>query len=289
MSETTLKPAEAVNQKPVAKINPALTPKPGEAPDTECALDTRIDAFYYGKKKALRDVYLKIPRNKITAFIGPSGCGKSTTLRCYNRMNDENHSSVDGKIYLEGQNINDKSISPRLLRYHVGMVFQSPNPFAFSIYDNVAFGLKLNGYKGDIQERVEKSCRRAACWDEVKDKLDALGTSLSGGQQQRLCIARAIATEPRVMLMDEPCSALDPISTLKIEELMQELKQFYTIVIVTHNMEQAKRVADYVAYFYVDRKNEGGPCGQLVEYGPARQVMEDPQHELTKDYLAGHA
>ena len=204
-------------------------------------------------------------------------------------MNDEHTSSVEGKIYLEGININDKKVSPRLLRHHVGMVFQQPNPFACSIHDNVAFGLRLNGFKGDIKGQVEQSLKRAACWEDVKDKLGHSGLSLSGGQQQRLCIARAIATEPRILLMDEPCSALDPISTLRVEELMQELKKRYTIVVVTHNMEQAKRCADYVAYFYVDRKNEGGPCGQLVEYGEARQVMEDPRHELTKEYLGGHA
>ncbi len=257
------------------------------APCSESAIDTRINRFFYGKSKALKHVNLKIPKNKVTAFIGPSGCGKSTTLRCYNRMNHESHTTVEGSIFMEGKNIYDKKVSKRLLRYHVGMVFQQPNPFHFSIYENVAFPLKLNGFKGDIAQRVEESIRSANLWDEVKDKLHDSGLSLSGGQQQRLCIARAVATKPRILLMDEPCSALDPISTLKVEELMGELKKDYTIVCVTHNMEQAKRASDYVAYFYVDRDDPEGPCGQLVEFGETMQVMVDPKSILTHNYLTG--
>jgi len=268
---------------------PVLDYDTSAAPCTESAFDTRIKRFFYGKSKALKHVYLKIPKNKITAFIGPSGCGKSTTLRCYNRLNHEGHTRVDGSIYLDGKDIYEKKVSKRLLRYHVGMVFQSPNPFHFSIYDNVAYPLKLNGYKGDIAERVEESIRSANLWDEVKDKLNDSGLSLSGGQQQRLCIARAVATKPRILLMDEPCSALDPISTLKVEELMAELKKKFTIIVVTHNMEQAKRAADLVAYFYVDREDPDGPCGQLIEMGETMQVMANPKSAYTYRYLTGRA
>lgn len=257
-------------------------------PDTDICLDTRIDEFYYGKKKALHHVHFKLPKNQITAFIGPSGCGKSTTLRCYNRMNDEKTCRLVGGIDLEGHDIYGPKVSKRLLRTYIGMVFQQPNPFHVSIFDNVAFGLRLAKFKGDLHERVEQSLRRAVLWDEVKDHLHDSGLDLSGGQQQRLCIARAIAMEPEVLLMDEPCSALDPISTVKIEELMLTLKEYYTIVIVTHNMGQAKRVGDYIAYFFVERREEkGGPYGQLIEYGTGQQVMEEPKHELTKDYLGG--
>ena len=206
--------------------------------------------IYYGKFKAVRGVNLDIEQNKITAFIGPSGCGKSTILRSLNRLNDLiKIFHLTGRISYHGQNLYAKDIDPVRLRKHIGMVFQRPNPFPKTIYDNVAYGARINGYKGDLDELVETCLRRSVLWDEVKDKLQESGFSLSGGQQQRLCIARTIAAEPEVLLMDEPCSALDPISTLKIEELMHELKQNYTIVIVTHNMQQATRVADKTAFF----------------------------------------
>src|SRR5215831_12576122 len=207
-------------------------------------IDINIKRLFYGGFKAVRDTALTIQKNTITAFIGPSGCGKSTVLRSINRMNDLVRGfRFDGHIHFRGKDIYDRTIDPVAVRRHIGMVFQQPNPFAMSIYRNVTFGLRLNGYRGNIQEKVEHALRGAALWDEVKDKLHSSGLALSGGQQQRLCIARAIATEPRVLLMDEPCSALDPVATRKIEDLMQELKKKYTIAIVTHNLQQAKRVA----------------------------------------------
>ena len=212
---------------------------------TDIALQAENVSVSYGSTLAVKDVFLDIPRNQIVAFIGPSGCGKSTVLRCFNRMNDLIPGAhVSGRITFDGQDIHDRKIDPVELRRRVGMVFQKPNPFPKSIYDNIAFGARINGYQGDMDELVERSLKGAALWDEVKDKLKESGLSLSGGQQQRLCIARAIAIEPEVILMDEPCSALDPISTLKIEELMQQLKERYTIIIVTHNMQQASRVSD---------------------------------------------
>jgi phosphate transport system ATP-binding protein len=216
-----------------------------------------------------------------------SGCGKSTALRCINRMNDLVRGfRFKGKILFRGQDIYASKIDPVAVRRHIGMVFQQPNPFAISISRNVAFGLRLNGYKGKLEEKVEQALKNAALWDEVKDKLNASGLSLSGGQQQRLCIARAIATEPAVLLMDEPCSALDPIATHRIEELMKELKKKYTIAIVTHNLQQAKRVADMTAFLYVDT-SAGGRTGYLVEYGATEQIFERPVEKHTKDYIAG--
>jgi phosphate transport system ATP-binding protein len=250
-------------------------------------IDCRIDKMFYGAFKAVRDTRLPIRRGSITAFIGPSGCGKSSALRCLNRMNDLVRGfRLEGHVHFLGRDIYDSKIDPVAVRRYVGMVFQQPNPFAMSIYNNVAFGLRLNRYKGSIADRVEKALRGAALWDEVKDKLHASGLSLSGGQQQRLCIARAIATEPEVLLMDEPCSALDPIATRRIEELMVELRSQYTIAIVTHNLHQAKRVADYTAFMYVDT-SEGSRTGYLVEFGDTAQMFDDPQQRHTQEYVRG--
>lgn len=246
-----------------------------------------VDIFY-GSHKAVRGVNLDITTKKITAFIGPSGCGKSTILRCFNRLNDLISSfKLQGVITYHGQNLYAKDIDPVVVRKRIGMVFQRPNPFPKTIYDNVAYGARVNGYKGDVDELVETSLRRAALWDEVKDKLKESGFSLSGGQQQRLCIARAIAAEPEVLLMDEPCSALDPISTLKIEELMQELKENYTIVIVTHNMQQATRVADMTAFFNAEAVGKGSKVGYLVEYDSTEKIFSNPEEQSTKDYVSG--
>lgn len=251
------------------------------------AIDCNVKELYYGSFLAVRDSAVSIEKGKITGFIGPSGCGKSTVLRSLNRMNDLIAGfRLDGHVHFLGQNIYDAAVDPVVVRRYIGMVFQQPNPFSMSIYDNVAFGLRLNRYKGDLNERVEKALRSAALWDEVKDKLKASGLSLSGGQQQRLCIARAVATEPTVLLMDEPCSALDPIATRRIEELMLELKQRYTIAMVTHNMQQATRVADTTAFFSVDI-SKGGRTGYLVEMGPTKQIFQDPREQLTKQYISG--
>ncbi|MDR3555724.1 MAG: phosphate ABC transporter ATP-binding protein PstB [Syntrophobacteraceae bacterium] len=261
---------------------------PSPFPDNDgVIIDCDLKELYYGKFKAVRDTRVPIERGKITAFIGPSGCGKSTVLRCLNRMNDLVRGfRFEGQVHFQGTDIYHNSIDPVAVRRHIGMVFQQPNPFAMSIYRNVAFGLKLNGYKGNREQRVENALRRAAIWDEVKDKLQNSGLSLSGGQQQRLCIARAIATEPHVLLMDEPCSALDPIATRRIEELMLELKERFTIVIVTHNLQQAQRVADKTGFLYVDT-TQGGRTGYLVELGDTRQIFEDPKEKYTQDYIGG--
>jgi phosphate transport system ATP-binding protein len=251
------------------------------------AIECKVDKLYYGDFLAVRDSTVPIERGKITGFIGPSGCGKSTVLRSLNRMNDMiTGFRLDGHVHFLGQNIYAKSIDPVVVRRYIGMVFQQPNPFSMSIYDNVAFGLRLNRFKGNLDEKVEKALRGAALWDEVKDKLKASGLSLSGGQQQRLCIARAIATEPTVLLMDEPCSALDPIATRRIEELMLELKQRFTIAMVTHNMQQATRVADTTAFFSVDI-SKGGRTGYLVEIGPTKQIFQQPREKLTQQYISG--
>jgi phosphate transport system ATP-binding protein len=255
------------------------------APDL--LIDCKISELFYGKFKAVRDVDVQIEKGTITAFIGPSGCGKSTALRCLNRMNDLVRGfRFKGTVNFRGQDIYDPKVDPVSVRRHIGMVFQQPNPFAMSIYRNVAFGLRLNRYKGNVGEKVEQALRGAALWDEVKDKLHQSGLSLSGGQQQRLCIARAIATEPAVLLMDEPCSALDPIATRHIEELMQELKRTYTIAIVTHNLQQAKRVSDMTAFLYVDTTN-GGRTGYMVEYGRTGAIFEQPKQQHTREYISG--
>jgi phosphate transport system ATP-binding protein len=253
--------------------------------------DTVIQAenlnIYYGKFHAVRDVTIAIPKNAITAFIGPSGCGKSTVLRCFNRLNDLIKSfHLRGQVYYHGQDLYAPEVDPVEVRRRVGMVFQKPNPFPKSIYDNVAFGPRLVGYGGNLDELVERSLRGAALWDEVKDKLKESGTALSGGQQQRLCIARTIALQPDVILMDEPCSALDPISTLKVEDLLQELKEQFTIVIVTHNMQQASRSSDYTAFFNVEATPQGR-VGHVVEYDRTEVIFQNPKEQATQAYVSG--
>jgi phosphate transport system ATP-binding protein len=237
--------------------------------------------LYYGDNHVLKDINIEIERNRVTALIGPSGCGKSSFLRCLNRMNDfVRGAKVVGDIKIEGQDIYSRSTDVISLRRDVGMVFQKPNPFPMTIYDNVAYGPKLHGVKDKarLDEIVENSIKGAALWDEVKDKLNSSGLGLSGGQQQRLCIARAIATNPDVVLMDEPTSALDPLATAKIEELIRQLKENYTVVIVTHNMQQAARISDYTAFFLL---------GDLVEYGPTPEIFTNPNDKRTEDYITG--
>ncbi|MBD2528809.1 phosphate ABC transporter ATP-binding protein [Nostoc flagelliforme FACHB-838] len=256
--------------------------------DTETVLRTENLNVYYGKFLALQNIWLDIPRHQVTAFIGPSGCGKSTLLRCYNRLNDLIESfRAEGKIFFDDKNLYAPDIDAVEVRRRIGMVFQRPNPFPKSIYDNITFGAKINGYKGDLNELVESSLRKAALWDEVKDKLKQSGSSLSGGQQQRLCIARAIAVQPEIILMDEPCSALDPISTLRVEELIHELKEQYTIVIVTHNMQQAARVSDKTAFFNVRTSDTGIRSGYMVEYDATEVIFNNPKQEDTRDYVSG--
>jgi phosphate transport system ATP-binding protein len=262
----------------------SMSPRKREKHST--ILDIKIESFFYGRMAALRKVNLEIPKNQITAFIGPSGCGKSTTLRCLNRMHPQNRTRLEGQILFDNQNLYATTIDPRMVRIHIGMVFQQPNPFHVSVFDNVAYGLRLNGFRGNMQERVEHALRQAALWDDVKDRLKEPGTALSGGQQQRLCIARAIAVEPQVLLMDEPCSALDPISTGKIEELILELKKRFSIVIVTHNLGQATRISDYLAYFYVER-DKNSRFGRLQEYGPTEELVSNPKSESLRSYLSG--
>jgi phosphate transport system ATP-binding protein len=244
-------------------------------------LDVAALSFWYGEARALTDVSLKVPRRRITAFIGPSGCGKSTLLRCFNRLNDLiGDVRVSGDILFEGRSIFDPALDVNALRKRVGMVFQKSNPFPKSIYENVAYGCRIHGVRkrADLDAVVEKSLRGAALWDEVKDRLGESALGLSGGQQQRLCIARAIAVEPEVILLDEPCSALDPVATARIEELMQDLKTQYTIVIVTHNMQQASRVSDLTAFLYL---------GRLIEYGETERVFINPMKKQTEDYITG--
>ncbi len=243
--------------------------------------------IYYGDFRAIKDVTIKFRAKQITALIGPSGCGKSTALRAFNRMNDlVPISRLEGQVLFRGNNIYDPNIDPVEVRRRIGIVFQKPNPFPKSIYDNVAWGARINGFKGsksDMDGLVEQSLRQAALWNEVKDKLDQSGLSLSGGQQQRLCIARTIAVKPEIILMDEPASALDPIATLRIEELIQELKQKYTILIVTHNMQQAARASDYTAFFNMGEDR----AGYLVEFGETDELFTNPKHELTEQYITG--
>ncbi len=272
---------------PIPNALPNMAHQAGVPDNGNVVIDCDIKELYYGAFKAVRDTTIPIAKNAITAFIGPSGCGKSTVLRCLNRMNDLVRGfRFEGHVRYRGHDIYASVIDPVAVRRFIGMVFQQPNPFATSIYNNVAFGLRLNAYKGNKAEKVEKALRSAALWDEVKDKLNKSALSLSGGQQQRLCIARAIATEPEVLLMDEPCSALDPIATRKIEELMMELRQRFTIAIVTHNLQQAQRVADYTGFLYVDT-TQGGRTGYLVEFGESRQLFSDPKHKHTQDYIRG--
>ncbi|QRN84420.1 phosphate ABC transporter ATP-binding protein [Chloroflexota bacterium] len=248
----------------------------------------RVDklSVFYGKYKAVNEITMQIPKNRITALIGPSGCGKSTLLRSFNRMNDlVNGSQVEGQVLLDGKNIYGPDVDVVDIRQRIGMVFQRPNPFPMSVFDNVAYGPRLYGIhkKSVLTEIVERSLRQAAVWDDVKDKLHQSGLELSGGQQQRLCIARAIAVEPSVILMDEPASALDPISTLKVEDLMEDLKSDYTIVIVTHNMQQAARVSDFTAFLMINEQRSG----TLVEYGPTEQIFTNPQNRQTEEYVTG--
>ena len=262
---------------------------PRTAADTPLIFDARSVTVSYGGNRAVEDVSLRLHQHEITALIGPSGCGKSTFLRCLNRMNDLIPAArVEGEIIYHGENLYDRSIDPVQVRKCIGMVFQKPNPFPKSIYDNIAFGPKVVGMKGDMDNIVEAALRRASLWEEVKDRLKENAFGMSGGQQQRLCIARALATEPDVILMDEPCSALDPISTSAIEDLMLGLKELYTIVIVTHNMQQAARVSDRTAFFTVDLDAaEGRRVGRLVEYDDTGKIFTHPQDERTEQYVTG--
>ena len=260
---------------------PPLKPLQPEPDDTRIKLVVRNLDFFYDQFRALKNISLEIPAHRVTAFIGPSGCGKSTLLRCLNRIYElYPKQRAAGEILLDGSNLLDRNQDTNQLRARIGMVFQKPTPFPMSIHDNIAFGVKLYQRlsRSEMQDRVEWALRQAALWDEVKDKLNQLGTALSGGQQQRLCIARAIAVRPEVLLLDEPASALDPVSTLKIEELINELKQEYTIVIVTHNMQQAARVSDYTAFMYL---------GELIETGRTSALFTNPRHKQTEDYITG--
>ncbi len=252
--------------------------------DDGCAIEARNLNVYYGDFRAVKDVNLEIRRKRITALIGPSGCGKSTLLRSFNRMNELIPSArVEGEVLFAGKNIYDADVDPVEVRRRIGMVFQKPNPFPKTIYENIAWGARINGFRGDMDALVEQSLREAALWDEVKDKLNQSALALSGGQQQRLCIARAIAIRPEIILMDEPASALDPLATLKIEDLMRELVKNYTIIIVTHNMQQAARVSDYTAFLMMDADR----AGYLVEYGPTREIFTNPKDKRTEDYITG--
>ncbi len=248
------------------------------------SLEVKKLELWYGHFQALRDISMVIPRNRITAIIGPSGCGKSSLLRCFNRMNDLiPGSTVKGEVLFDGRNIYAVGVDPTEVRYRIGMVFQKPNPFPKSIFENVAFGLRVNGITDNLEEAVERALHRAALWDEVKDRLPKSAMELSGGQQQRLCIARTLALEPEVILMDEPCSALDPVATLKIEDLMSNLAEEYTIIIVTHNMQQAARVSGMAAFMMMQEDR----AGMLVEYGPTSQLFTNPKDKRTEDYITG--
>jgi phosphate transport system ATP-binding protein len=261
----------------------------GAETERDVLFDVQDVSVFYGEFRAVRNVTLPIYRNEITALIGPSGCGKTTFIRCLNRMNDLIEGArVEGQVLYHGVNLYEPKVDPVEVRRRIGMVFQKPNPFPKSIYDNISFGPKIAGFKGNMDELVEESLRRAALWDEVKDKLKESGMALSGGQQQRLCIARAIATRPDVILMDEPCSALDPIATQRIEDLMQELLSDYTIVIVTHNMQQAARVSDRTAFFTVEvHEDTGQRTGTVVEYDKTETVFTNPSDQRTEDYVTG--
>jgi phosphate transport system ATP-binding protein len=283
-AETT--PSESITTQP-ANGAPAPAHHHENGNGNGSVIDIDVRELYYGKFKAVRDTRIAIKKNTITAFIGPSGCGKSTVLRSVNRMNDLVRGfRFSGHIHFRGKDIYAPTVDPVAVRRFIGMVFQQPNPFAMSIYNNVAFGPRLNGFRGNLDERVENALKGAALWDEVKDKLRQSGLSLSGGQQQRLCIARAIATEPDVLLMDEPCSALDPVATRKVEELMLDLKKRFTIAIVTHNLQQALRVADKTGFLYVDT-TQGGRTGYLVEFGDTKQIFEAPKEAHTQQYIRG--
>jgi phosphate transport system ATP-binding protein len=275
------------------KATPDATPQPGAVSEVpkprEAIFEVDDVSVFYGEKRAIRNVSLDLHRHEITALIGPSGCGKSTFIRCLNRMNDLIPAArVQGKIGYHGENLYDAAIDPVQVRKRIGMVFQKPNPFPKSIYDNIAFGPRVMSMKGDMDEIVESALKRGALWDEVKDRLKTNAFGMSGGQQQRLCIARALATSPDVLLMDEPCSALDPISTGRIEDLMVELKREYSIVIVTHNMQQAARVSDMTAFFTVELDDDGKDrTGAVVEYDATNKIFTNPDDKRTEDYVTG--
>jgi phosphate transport system ATP-binding protein len=277
-------PAKATGTPPAPAASAALTTHYHELADKENIIEVSNFSLWYGTHQALTNVTIGFPRRRITALIGPSGCGKSTLLRALNRMNDLIPTvRTEGRITLNGQDIYDRRVDPVEVRRRVGMVFQKPNPFPRSIRENILYGARINGYRGDQARLVEQALRQAALWDEVKDSLNKSGLALSGGQQQRLCIARAIAVAPDVLLMDEPCTALDPIATLKIEELMLHLVERYTIIIVTHNMQQAARVAHYTAFMLSDERVRG----HLVEFGPTKDIFAHPRDQRTEDYITG--
>ena len=258
--------------------------------DSSISISLDNVSISYGESVAVKNVFCDVKKNQVTAFIGPSGCGKSTVIRSINRMNDLIEGcKLSGSVIFEGIDIYAETIDPVEVRRRIGMVFQQPNPFPKSIYENIAFGARVNGYKGNMDQLVEESLIKAAVWEECKDKLNESGYSLSGGQQQRLCIARTIAIEPDVILMDEPCSALDPLSTLKIEETIHELKKNFTIVIVTHNMQQANRVSDYTAFFNTEKKGKNltGKVGFLVEFGKTKNMFNSPKQKSTQEYISG--
>ncbi len=280
---------------------PLITPRPPQTPEAApgpsessptvdpVVLSTRALSVWYGASLALKEIEIAIPRHQITALIGPSGCGKSTLLRCFNRMNDLIPGArMEGEVKFDGRDIYAPDTDPVALRRRIGMVFQKPNPFPKSVYQNVAWGARINGYKGEMDDLVERSLRRAALWDEVKDKLHRSGLDLSGGQQQRLCIARTLAVEPEVILMDEPCSALDPISTARVEDLMDDLKDEYTIVIVTHNMQQARRISDMTACLMLDETvKDGHRTGVIAEFSPTDLLFTNPKDPRTEAYITG--
>ena len=281
MQEQTTKQKEPIVPSPLFVKQPEIA----DNVSTDVVLDVQSLEVYYGAFRAVKDVAMSIQSNKVTAFIGPSGCGKSTVIRCFNRMNDLIRGArIGGKILFRDEDLYGADIDPTEMRSRIGMVFQKPNPFPKSIYDNVAFGLRVNGFTGNYPDAVERSLRRAALWDEVKDRLKENALELSGGQQQRLCIARALAPEPEVLLMDEPASALDPISTLAIEDLIKELVNDVSIVIVTHNMQQAARVSDETAFFMIDSDDR---AGYLVEYGKTNSIFTNPNDERTEAYITG--
>jgi phosphate transport system ATP-binding protein len=293
VSDVTRVPDVPQSEAHVAGVGPRMNVRQGtsladEGGARETIIDVRDVSVFYGSFRAVRDVTVPIARHEITALIGPSGCGKTTFLRCLNRMNDLIEGArVEGTILYHGIDLYDDDVDPVEVRRHIGMVFQKPNPFPKSIYDNVAFGPRIAGYRGSMDELVEESLRQAALWDEVKGKLRDSAIALSGGQQQRLCIARAIATKPDVILMDEPCSALDPIATSRIEDLMRDLVSEYTIVIVTHNMQQAARVSDRTAFFTVEVSEEGLRTGHIVEFDRTETIFTNPSDPRTEGYVTG--
>ncbi|MGK2936390.1 MAG: phosphate ABC transporter ATP-binding protein PstB [Solirubrobacteraceae bacterium] len=283
-------PTGSTSSSPAHEVSPHLEPKaPSATPSTEAIFDCRNVDVLYGGKIAVEGVTAPLMKREITALIGPSGCGKSTFLRCLNRMNDLiPGAEVRGEIIYHGQDLYAKNVDPVQVRKHIGMVFQKPNPFPKSVYENIAFGPKIVGMKGDMDEIVENALKRASLWDDVKDRLKDNAFGMSGGQQQRLCIARALAIEPDVLLMDEPCSALDPISTNRIEDLMLEIKEEYSIVIVTHNMQQAARVSDKTAFFTVDMAaGESNRVGRLVEHDVTEKIFTQPEDKRTEEYVTG--